>query len=229
MEGQGGRGFLAAERVKTSAEMRLEPLFSGEQLTVQAFFDRYIAPVARGRLVEEYLDQHPSYRAFNATSVNTLRVWAYAPENQAAKILGAYLRIGRTGSLVDNHEAGGILAPVDFETGTLRAGVDGRPTHRIYRDHPDSGSPIAGIRLEFWSEAMELAATTLTAFPETRLAGMDIAVTMKGPVVIELKQLPRTGRCRRVEPAARPTAGGLTNRRHPDCHRPHNGYHSCRP
>jgi len=190
MEGQGGRGFVAVERRKTPAGLRLEPLFSGEPLTLREFFDRYIASVSGGRLVEEYLDQHPSYKAFNATSVNTLRVWAYAPENQAARILGAYLRIGRGGSLVDNHEAGGIIAPIDFETGTLRPAVDGQPTHRVYRTHPDSGNPIDGVRLEFWPEAMNLAAATLTAFPKTRLAGLDIAVTPSGPVVIELNNYP---------------------------------------
>jgi hypothetical protein len=190
VEAYGGRGFVPVELVKTPAATRLEPLFSGEQLTVRDFFDQYIASVPRGRLVEEYIEQHPSYKALNATSVNTFRVWAYAPENRAARVLGAYLRIGRAGSLVDNHEAGGILAPVDFETGTLRAAVDGQPTHRVYPNHPDSGTPIAGIQLDYWRESMELAATTLTAFPETRLAGLDIAVTTTGPVVIELNDYP---------------------------------------
>jgi len=190
VEGQGGRGFVAVERAQTENGMRLQPLFTSEELTVRTFFDRYIASVERGRLIEEYLDQDPSYEAFNATSVNTLRVWAYAPVNQPAKILSAYLRIGRAGSLVDNREAGGIIAPIDLETGTLRAAVDGRPTHRIYENHPDSGSPIAGKRLERWREALELAAATLTVFPETRLAGLDIAMTTTGPVVIELNNYP---------------------------------------
>jgi hypothetical protein len=190
MEGHGGRGFLAVARVKTAEGTQLESLIDGERLTARAFFDRHIATVPRGRLVEEYLDQHPSYQAFNATSVNTLRVLAYAPEGQAARILGAYLRIGRAGSLVDNHDAGGIVAPLDVETGTLRAAVDGLPTHRVHQNHPDSGRPIAGVRLDLWREALELAATTLTVFPETRLAGMDIAVTTRGPVVIELNNYP---------------------------------------
>jgi hypothetical protein len=190
LEGQGGRGFLAAERVKTAEGTELRALVDAESLTVRAFFERHIASVARGRLIEEYLQQHPSYTAFNATSVNTLRVLAYAPEGGRASVLGAYLRIGRAGSLVDNHEAGGIIAPVDLDTGTLRAAADGLPTHHIYRNHPDSGHPIEGIRLELWHDAMELAATALTVFPETRLAGMDIAVTATGPVVIELNNYP---------------------------------------
>ena len=190
LEGHGGRGFLAVERVKTAEGTRLESLVDAEQMTARAFFDRDVASARRGRLIEEYLDQHPSYKAFNATSVNTLRVWAYAPAGQEARTLGAYLRIGRAGSLVDNHDAGGLVAPLDLETGTLRAAVDGRPTHQIHRTHPDSGEPIAGVQLALWREALDLAATTLTVFPEMRLAGMDIAVTPTGPVVIELNNYP---------------------------------------
>jgi hypothetical protein len=190
MEGHGGRGFIAVERVRTRAGTRLRSLAGDEELAVPAFFDRHIASVPRGRLVEEFLDQHPSYAAFNATSVNTLRVWAYAPESQAARILGAYLRIGRAGSLVDNHDAGGLVAPVDLETGVLHAAVDGRPTHRIHQTHPDSGHQIAGVRLALCHEALDLAAKTLTVFPETRLAGLDIAVATTGPLVIELNNYP---------------------------------------
>ena len=190
MEGHGGRGFVAVERVKTPAGTRLRLLDDDAQLTVAAFFAEHIAAVPRGRLVEAYLEQHPSYKAFNPTSVNTLRVWAYAPEGEPARILGAYLRIGRAGSLVDNHDAGGLVAPVDLDTGTLRAAVDGYPTHRIHPTHPDSGQQIAGVPLALCAEALELAASALTVFPETRLAGLDIAVATTGPLVIELNNYP---------------------------------------
>jgi hypothetical protein len=190
IEGHGGAGFVAVERVMTPKGVRLTPLFESGEMTVREFFDAHIAPVAGGRLVEEYLEQHPSYTAFNATSVNTLRVWAYAPAGDTAKVLGAYLRIGRAGALVDNHGAGGLVVPVDYETGRLSAAVDGLPTHRIHNVHPDSGNQIADVRLEFWREAVELAATTLTVFPKMRLAGMDIAVTTTGPVIIELNNYP---------------------------------------
>lgn len=190
IEGHGGAGFLAVERVKRQDGTHLVPLFESEALTVREFFDRYVASATGGRLVETYLEQHASYKAFNPTSVNTLRVWAYAPADQPARILGAYLRIGRAGALVDNHGAGGIVAPLDYETGILRAAADGLPTHRVHPVHPDSGNPIEGVRLEFWREAMELAATALTVFPSTRLAGLDIAVTTTGPVVIELNNYP---------------------------------------
>jgi hypothetical protein len=190
IEGHGGAGFVAVERRRTGNGIRLAPLFESTELTVAELFERYVSPAGSGRLVEAYLEQHPSYKAFNPTSVNTLRVWAYAEAGQPGKILGAYLRIGRAGVLVDNHVAGGLVAPVDDATGILRAAVDGLPTHRVHAVHPDSGVPIEGVRLEFWRDAMDLAATTLTVFPKTRLAGLDIAVATSGPSVIELNNYP---------------------------------------
>ena len=57
--------------------------------------------------------------------------------------------------------------------------------------HPfETPDELRATVLELWREAMDLAATTLTVFPETRLAGMDIAVTTSGPVVIELNNYP---------------------------------------
>jgi hypothetical protein len=196
MEGHGGKGFIAVQRVRTSTGTRVGPLFAtGEPaesagLPVNGFFQRHLASSRKARLVEEYLEQHEAYRIFNPTSVNTLRVWAYSPVDRPAIVLGAYLRIGRAGALVDNHAAGGIVAPIDIDSGVLRAATDGLPTYRAYPTHPDSGVPIEGVRLAFWREAMELAAMALTVFPKTRLAGLDIAVAPTGPVVIELNNYP---------------------------------------
>ena len=68
------------------------------------------------RLIEVYLDQHPAYAAFNASSVNTLRIWVL---RRAGKVNTrfAYLRIGRAGSLIDNRVSGGIVALLDVRTG----------------------------------------------------------------------------------------------------------------
>jgi hypothetical protein len=189
-EGHGGSGFMAVERIASPSGTVLTPMYGADRISAADFFERHLSSGARARIVEEYLEQHPAYRAFNETSVNTLRVWAYAPVGAPAHVIGAYFRIGRHGSLVDNHVAGGIVAPIDFATGTLGAAVDGLPSHRRYRTHPDSGRPIEGVRLEYWKEALEVAATALTVFPKTRLAGMDIAVSMTGPVVIELNNYP---------------------------------------
>jgi hypothetical protein len=71
-------------------------------------------------------------------------------------VILCYLRIGRAGSLVDNHYSGGIVAPIDLETGSVHAAIDGLPERDVYTCHPDHGALIEGQRIPFFSEALSL-------------------------------------------------------------------------
>ena len=106
----------------------------------------------------------------------------------------AYLRIGRAGMRVDNNAAGGIVVPVDLDTGRLSEGLDGRPERVVFDAHPDTGVRLAGIVLPLFHEATRLAEKALTVFPRLTFAGMDVAVTPAGPAIIECNVQPtRTG------------------------------------
>lgn len=190
MEGHGGAGFLAAQVKRGPAGCTLVPLSGGEPMTVARYYAQHIERSPNGRLIEEYIVQHPTYAALNASSVNTLRVITYAPPNGAARVAGAYLRIGRQGALVDNRTAGGIIAPVDQATGVLGIATDGTTRREVYRLHPDSGQPIEGVRLPYWTESLALAEMALDAFPKMRFAGFDVAVTADGPTLIEINNYP---------------------------------------
>jgi hypothetical protein len=189
VEGMGGSGFIAVQLLRTGERILLQPLFSQETISIADFFQKHVLPEQHGRLIEEYIQQHETLASFNETSVNTLRVWAYAPAGQRGAIMGSYLRIGNPGSLVDNICAGGILAPVD-NNGVTQQGLDGTPRRATFSRHPVSGKQIQGIQLPYWPEVQEVVAAALGAFPEMRMAGLDIAVSKTGPVVIEANNLP---------------------------------------
>lgn len=190
MEGQGGAGFLPVQVVRTANGWLLAPLTGAAPETAAEFHARHIVPARNGRLIEEYLEQHPAYAWFNETSVNTLRLLVYAAPNERARTLGGYLRIGRRGALVDNHVAGGIVAGVDIASGVLGPAFDGTAARRVYPTHPDSGRDIEGRALPFWRESLALAEATLDAFPKMRFAGFDIAVTPSGPTIVEINNYP---------------------------------------
>jgi hypothetical protein len=132
VEGHGGAGFAAVDIVRDvdrdGVAFRLvgpsSQLSSNGRLLSPAELLAYLGN--RPRIVESFIDQHPAYRAFNSTSVNTLRIWVLRQDDRSSVRL-AYLRIGRAGSLVDNHAAGGIVAPVDLDTGVLGSGATGIP------------------------------------------------------------------------------------------------------
>ena len=144
-------------------------------------------------LIEEHLVQHPEFASFNPSSVNTVRLYAIQRKNGEVELICGFLRIGREGSLVDNMTLGGIGAPVDLETGVLGRANNGLPDHIEYPVHPDHGTPIEGARLHRFDEIKALARSCLLSFPHTRYAGVDIALSTDGPVVLEMNVKPDPG------------------------------------
>jgi putative polysaccharide biosynthesis protein len=190
VEGWGGSGFRAASIAKQNGTCRLRPMFESDPLSLEDYLAQLLDESADGWVIEEYLDQHPSMQAFNPTSVNTMRMWVLQPNGSEPSCLGAYLRIGRGGALVDNQSSGGIIARIDPESGVLGAATDGLVAHHVFDVHPDHGAAIRGQKIPYWQEARALGASTLLLFPNVRFAGFDIAIGPSGPVVIELNVLP---------------------------------------
>lgn len=64
-------------------------------------------------IIQEYIRQHPFFSRFNATSVNTVRLFTYRSVKDNAIIpLQAVLRIGKPGAVVDNQAAGGVACGI---------------------------------------------------------------------------------------------------------------------
>ena len=191
IEGWAGRKFEVVDIIRHGNEVKLRR--PGDQSTVEiADFYRTRLDVEKtgGMLIEAYLYQHPDLAAFNPSSVNTLRIWVVQCRDGQMRTILAYLRIGRAGSIVDNQSSGGIVAPIHLDTGVTGCAMDGLPTRELFPSHPDHGAPIEGRELPFWNEARSLAERCLAAFPNLGFAGMDIAVTENGPVVVEMNASP---------------------------------------
>jgi hypothetical protein len=149
-----------------------------------------VASMDGGLVVETYLRQHDWYDRLNPSSVNTWRVWVMkSGPSDGAQVVLAYLRMGRAGSPVDNMGGGGLYAPLR-EDGSLGAAGDGGIFRRRFVSHPDSGVPIENVRPPLVAEAIALAERTLDAIPALTFAGMDIAVGVDGPAVIEINAEP---------------------------------------
>ena len=192
VEGWGGRGFQVVEVVPRGDTACLRRIGEHALIDVADFCNVVLDTLHGGSsILERYLEQHPVTARFNPSSVNTLRLWVLrATASASPQVILCYLRIGRAGSLVDNHSSGGIVAPVDLETGEVHAAIDGLPERDVFPVHPDHGAPIEGQRIPFFAESLELARRSLLAFPFFRFAGVDLALTAQGPRVIELNPCP---------------------------------------
>jgi hypothetical protein len=191
VQGWAGRNFDIVEAVRDAGRLRLHLSGAGRTVDVEEFIEmRRVVGGKVGSILEEYLVQHPQMAAFNPSSVNTYRIWVREGRDGRGYVRLAYLRMGRAGAIVDNQSAGGIVAPVNLDSGIISAALDGLPERRTFPCHPDHGAPIAGQPAPLWQESRQLAATVLELFPGLRFAGVDVAVSTAGPVILELNPSP---------------------------------------
>lgn len=141
----------------------------------------------QGIHVECYVRQHPDMAALNASSVNTVRLWVRQTERDI-QVRSGVLKIGGHLSLTDYTPTGegGMVAVIDIDTGMIKKVVV-RPGQDA--DTVDT-SILQDFRIPHFAATLDLAKQCLAVFPNTRLVGMDIAITPNGPLVIELNNQP---------------------------------------
>ncbi|WP_036679403.1 sugar-transfer associated ATP-grasp domain-containing protein [Daejeonella oryzae] len=140
---------------------------------------------------QEGIDQHPEISKIYPKSVNTIRIDTYIDDSGKTHILGTAMRFGTGGKSVDNVSSGGFFVPVNSVTGCLTD--KGTQAMKFgggrYFKHPDSGFVFKDFEIPFFNEALKLCLDLSTYIPN-RLAGWDIAITDKGPLVIEGNHTP---------------------------------------
>ncbi|WP_321391910.1 sugar-transfer associated ATP-grasp domain-containing protein [Emcibacter sp.] len=184
--GYGGSGFKAYEISLEGEQVVLKKLSSEESYPAHKVYETLIEENPDGWVVEEYMTQHPIMSRLNPTSVNTIRMYVYEDKSGDIKIIGTRIRIGRAGSLVDNTEAGGFSGNINPETGVVEFLHLTTPAMTEVTHHPDSGEKILGFQIPMWQEVRELGTKSLSYMPETRFLGLDIAISDKGPTMIEM-------------------------------------------
>lgn len=139
------------------------------------------------RLLEEVVVQHPKMNQLCPTSVNTIRTITLRI-NQKTKVVAAYLRIGN-GRIVDNFNSGGMVVPVDIKTGKIHdVAVDKRGN--VYKTHPLTNTSIVGFQIPEWKKVLSLVEEASTRVPNVGIVGWDVAISEKGPLIIEGNEFP---------------------------------------
>ncbi len=134
-------------------------------------------------ILEECVHQSSVLASLNASSVNTVRCFTLYTKH-GVLIPWCFMKVGRSGSFVDNGGAGGILVGIDCKTGQLSTdGID--EYGRWYPVHPDSGVAFQGFQLPQWEEMLALCRQMAVQVPKVPWIGWDMAHTDDGWVVIE--------------------------------------------
>ncbi len=142
-----------------------------------------------GYLVEELLEQHEEMNKINPYTLNSIRIITLLSRDGSVEVLAAMLKTNSTNEPMDNFSQGGIVIGVDVNTGQLKKyGIMQYPQGKIFTEHPLTKTKFSDFQIPFWQEVRQTAEKAQTVFHQVKSVGWDIAVTPKGPVIIEGNQ-----------------------------------------
>jgi hypothetical protein len=137
-------------------------------------------------IVQERVVQHEKMAALSSSSVNTIRLQTVMDKDGNVIPFGPGVRIGRTGNIVDNWAKGGIFVGIDSRTGKLMDTGILKPKYGTkVTEHPDTHISFNGYQIPYYKEAECMAVELHKLMYRSHSIGWDIAITEKGPVIIE--------------------------------------------
>ncbi len=140
-------------------------------------------------IVQERLQNHTLIDNIYPHSLNTLKLYTFLHDDNNVEYLGAIIRFGVGGSVVDNASQGGFFVGIKEDGVLMDFGMfePGTKTNLIVNgSHPDTNVRFAGIKLPYWSEIVEMAKYFhKQGFYGIPSIGWDIAITNAGPSFTE--------------------------------------------
>lgn len=138
------------------------------------------------------VDQHPDLAVVFPDTLNTMRITTYRPPGENAVVGSAWIRFGRRGTSPDNASIGGMFMGADTRMGIdidrgITVGLGQTQFDyggQLYSRHPDTNYELMGVRIPDFEDATEMAMTAANAI-DYPIVGWDVAISKKGPVLIE--------------------------------------------
>lgn len=185
--------FLSAHETFMSKPSRgtcghgIEKLHTGDYPSLDALYE-YLTQWAPLLVLEEVLEQHPAMAAVYPGSINTVRIVTIRGESGDVYLVTAMLRIGN-GKFVDNFNSGGMVAPMDPQRGVvIDRALD--KAKNLYVNHPATGTPIQGLQVPDWDQAVDMVRQAAQVLPQVGYVGWDVCFTPDGPCLVEGNPFP---------------------------------------
>jgi hypothetical protein len=147
-------------------------------------------------VVQERMRNHADLTSLvPATALHTMRLVTLVPRSGGApRVSQSSIRLAIGGGVTDNFahgRTGNGYCEIDPETGRLGPLRRAREDGCGFVDSPflPDGTRIEGMRMPMWDEALALAFRATPHFLPVRSIGWDIAVTDRGPVLIEANRM----------------------------------------
>ena len=135
-------------------------------------------------LVEEVAVQCKEISSLHPESINTIRMVTLNKH-----LVAAYLRIGTKDNVVDNFNHGGVVAPINIDTGIIDYPAIDKHDH-IYEKHPDTNISIVWFQIPKWNKVKKYIENCSKVVPEMGYVGWDVCLGEEGPFLIEGNEFP---------------------------------------
>jgi alpha-L-glutamate ligase-like protein len=134
-------------------------------------------------LVQQRIRLHSAFASITYKGIPDVRVIVYRNEPAMAMLrLPTQVSNGRA-----NLHQGGIGVGIDLDTGITHHAVQ---RNRFIERHPDTGRPVVGLQVPYWSEVLDMARRVAGAVGLGYL-GVDIVVDEEaGPMLLEANARP---------------------------------------
>ena len=140
---------------------------------------------AKHCVVQALIKQHPDMALLHKDSVNTIRIVTFYDENRGASVLGAVVRMGANGSVVDNASQGGLFCGIHDDGSLTKYGYNRRGMH--FTSHPN-GIVFEKCCIPNYNSCKEMVMSLANRFVKVaKLIAWDLAINEDGnPLLIEI-------------------------------------------
>ena len=147
----------------------------------------------RGRwIVQERKHPHSVIGKVNGTALNTTRIYTIATV-KGVEYLGGYQAFATGSSETDSWQHGAVYVSIDpFNNRLGRYGITSQTDMRegVLFQHPDSGVVFEGYEIPFLADCVALCRKAHSLFDQAFIIGWDVAITEKGPAMVEANENP---------------------------------------
>jgi glutathione synthase/RimK-type ligase-like ATP-grasp enzyme len=178
---------------QTSALFSIEnddlKLSSGQRAELARFMEQLDPAGKGGILFQELLRPATETEAVCGRRLTSVRIIVIMTAT-GPDILSAVWRVPTGANVTDNFSCGlngNIIAGVELATGRIQRTVRGIGWENIPVDrHPDTGVVFGNLELPEWRKAQSLCLDAAMLLPGLHLQHWDIALTDRGPVILEV-------------------------------------------
>ncbi len=160
-------------------------MYSAEQQSAEEILQE--AESKGQTLFEEFVIQHPDVSRIYSHSVNTLRIHTVNNGKEIRSFFKPMLRIGCDNSVIDANLNVGSYRMLLNDDGMVEMPIymSKRFQYKKAERHHNTGVSFKDVKIPYVKEAVDVAIEAAKYFPEVPYIGWDIAISEKGPVVIE--------------------------------------------